>query len=285
MTLTKISRWQKLKKKIRSNTQKEIRKKLRKIWGLLVSLAGSKHKEKWNWDWQWWSFHTLKQDRQRKRQNGVQASAVEPKHTEQWEDRKRDGKTTLINSSSQRKQKRQEETTSKTMTRGSEQQKTKKYGKRLCQKNRKPNSHHDDSKCSHFSRDQKQCSNDVWAGTNKASKRRLLGGRQEDEEGQSLQERYLDWQEQRQFLTPMQWATVRWRRWSLTGLKSSSHRCAESATLFPGHSLRNPRIPQSGWEFANVKQHRLFSVFFWYRPLSFTVCWSPSCQTSKNWTA
>ena len=78
------------------------------------------------------------------------------------------------------------------MTRGSEQQKTKKYGKRLCQKNRKPNSHHDDSKCSHFSRDQKQCSNDVWAGTNKASIRRLLGGRKEDEEGQALQERCLD---------------------------------------------------------------------------------------------
>ena len=40
--------------------------------------------------------HTKKEMEIGNEQNGIQASALEPKHVEQWEDRKRDGKTTSI---------------------------------------------------------------------------------------------------------------------------------------------------------------------------------------------
>ena len=53
--------------------------------------------------------------------------------------------------------------------------------------------------------------------------RRLHSGRQEDEEGEALQERCSEWHKQSQYTTPIQWATVRRGRRSFPGLKSSSH--------------------------------------------------------------
>ena len=52
-------------------------KEMKKNESSQCPLAGSKHKEKLNG-----SLHTLKQDGQKKEQNGFQASALEPKHAE-----------------------------------------------------------------------------------------------------------------------------------------------------------------------------------------------------------
>ena len=76
------------------------------------------HKKMRNGDWQWGSLLNQRQDGPKKQQNELQASALDAKQAEQWEDGQRGGKTTSVNSSSLRKQKKPRETIWRTTTHG-----------------------------------------------------------------------------------------------------------------------------------------------------------------------